>query len=432
MTLIYHPKVLRKLRANSLLSLLSILWKPHLVGCQVVWVKLASLLVLKLRSKLNSSDRAPKASSAEEKIDLGERRTMSQVKEEIGCQGILQVAFGVSRPQPHGSKEVASLRGSQKQHQVLAYHLINDPSADCPPACLLGEESKFGSVIKIEGNDNEKPSERRANKGLQGPPFLSKEKPQIAGSCAVEVKAEVQEVANDPSASCPRLLSKETKIGLQIKTQKCDKEKADETREKKGLQAGSFDGPCAVEDKAEMNKVEYDTVNTSHRLHTTLPNNMETSLCLGPFASTRVKLSVAGRSRGNPGAASVGGLIRDESGKWIVGYNLNLSICGCLGTDLWALFQGIKFAWDRGYRKVLVESDSTAAVESLKIAPSLLNSNRALIESCSAILNGCPLVLSIINLPPLELIPLLEDDCIRVAHTPNSPFAVCFSAFKSR
>ncbi|XVF49970.1 hypothetical protein PTKIN_Ptkin04bG0058900 [Pterospermum kingtungense] len=397
-------------------------------------------------SKLNSSDRAPKAPNAEEKIDLDEKQIMSQVKAEIGCQITLQVASGVSsRPQPHRSAEDASLRGSQKQHQVSA----NDPSVACsPPPCLLGEGTKVRSAIKIEGNDDEKPFQSREKKGRQGPTFLSKDKAQIAGSCAVEVKAEVQELAYDPSAVCPRLLEKDTKIGLQIKTQEFDEEKPDESRGKKGLEAGSFDGPCAVMDKAKMQKVKHDKVNTSHGLHTTLPSNMETSLLSRPFASTRVRLSVAGRSSGNPGAASAGGLIRDESGSWIVGYNLKLGLCGCLAADLWALFQGIKFTWDRGYRKVLIESDSAAAVESLKKAPPLLNSNRALIERCYDLLHdnwdckvcairreenlcadwlathvkGQLLGISIINSPPAELIPLLEVDSIRVGRTSFSIF----------
>ncbi|XP_021286690.1 uncharacterized protein LOC110418322 [Herrania umbratica] len=350
--------------------------------------------------KLNSSNRAPKAPSAEEKNYLNERRIVSQVKEEIGCQGILQIAFGVSSPQRQGSIEDYSSRGSQKQHQVLACHLVNDPSAACPPPCLSGKGTKVGSLIKIEGNDNEKPFEMRAKKGLQSTLFLSKDKSKMV--------------------------------------------------------AGSFNGPCAVEVKAEI-QVEDDRVNNSHGLHATLPGNMETSQCLRPVASTRVNLSVAGRSRGNTGAASAGGLIRDRSGKWIVGYNLNLGRCSSLSTDLWALFQGIKFTWDRGYRKVLVESDSVAAVECLRKAPSLLDSNIALIKSCRDLLNrkwdckvhpiqreenlcanwlathveGCLPGLSIIKVPPLELNPLLENDCVRVAHTQDSPSAVSFSHCKS-
>ncbi|XP_039069413.1 uncharacterized protein LOC120215955 [Hibiscus syriacus] len=147
-----------------------------------------------------------------------------------------------------------------------------------------------------------------------------------------------------------------------------------------------------------------------------------------------VRLSVAGRS------ARVAGLIRDESGRWIVGYNLNLVVCNSLAVDLCALYQGIKFTWDRGYKKVRVESDSDAAVRSLKKAPSHQNPNRALIESCRVLIkgewdckvynirrevnlcaewlathaDGCQLGLSVINLPPLELIPHLEDDFKRV------------------
>ncbi|KAE8730886.1 hypothetical protein F3Y22_tig00002847pilonHSYRG00075 [Hibiscus syriacus] len=210
---------------------------------------------------------------------------------------------------------------------------------------------------------------------------------------------------NDPSAAClplsacpSLLLNTSIKLGMQIKTKEREGENSDETREK-GL------GGLSHLSKANM-----------------------------------VRLSVAGRSRGKPGAASVAGLIRDGSGRWIVGYNLNLVVCNFLAVDLCALYQGIKLTWDRGYKKVRVESDSAAAVMSLKKAPSHQNPNRALIESCRALINGewdcevydirreenlcaewlathadgCQLGLSVISLPPLELIPHLEDDYKRV------------------
>ncbi|XWS47933.1 hypothetical protein CRYUN_Cryun13aG0028600 [Craigia yunnanensis] len=163
-----------------------------------------------------------------------------------GSVGETDIASGFEVMSKLNSSDRATKAQVQRRKLVLAYqyHLINDPSAACPPPSLLGEGNKVGPVIKIKGNDNEKPFERGEKKGLQGTPFLSKDKSQIAGSCAVEVKAEVQEVANDPSAVCPRrLLNKETKIGLQIKTQEFDEEKPDKTRQKKGLQAGSFNGP---------------------------------------------------------------------------------------------------------------------------------------------------------------------------------------------
>ncbi|KAK9021315.1 hypothetical protein V6N11_011310 [Hibiscus sabdariffa] len=380
-------------------------------------------------SKFDSSDEASKGKNV-----LNERGIMSQVKEETVCPGKMQVAVQVFRPQPHGYGEALgvcrpqlhgstkddSLQQSQNQNQVSACHQINDPSAACLPPCILGEGREIRSGVKTEVHEDEKPFKRRE---------LCKDESQIAGSCAVKVKAEVQEVVNDCTAVCPsRLLNTGPKLAIQIKAEEHEGEKSDEMREK-GLRgssrlsedksktiAGSSNDICTVKDKTER--------------HVILPGITETSLCSAPFASPMVKLSVAGRS------ASAGGLIRDESGRWIVGYNLNLGICNCLAADLWALYQGMKLTRDRGYKKVQVESDSAAAVVSLKKAPSLVYTNRALIESCRSLIKGewdckvyiirreenqcaewlathvggCQLGLSMLNLPPLELIPLLEDD----------------------
>ncbi|KAK8604104.1 hypothetical protein V6N13_096566 [Hibiscus sabdariffa] len=332
-------------------------------------------------SKLDSSDGASKGKNV-----LNERGIMSQVKEETGCPGKMQVVFQVCRPQPHGTGEAFdvcrpqlhgstkddSLQRSQNQNQVSACHQINDPSAACLPPCILGEGREIRSRVKTEVHEDEKPFKRIE---------LCKDESQIAGSCAVEVKAEVQEVVNDCTAVCSScLLNTGTKLAMQIKAEEHEGEKSDEMREK-GLRgssrlsedksktiAGSSNDLCTVKDKTER--------------HVILPDITKTSLCSAPFASPMVKLSVAGRS------ASAGGLIRDESGRWIVGYNLNLGICNCLAADLWALYQGMKLTRDRGYKKVQVKSDSAAAVVSLKKAPSLVDTNRALIESCRALINS--------------------------------------------
>ncbi|OMP08004.1 Zinc finger, FYVE/PHD-type [Corchorus olitorius] len=347
-------------------------------------------------------------------------------------------ARGVSSSQPEEIIEDSSLQGSKKQSQALAYDVSDDPSAACPPPPgFSGKGTKVGPVIKTEGTYNEKPFKLTEKNGLHYSPVSRKDNshiiaPSVCGLCPVEVKAEVQEVVYNPSAACRSpLVDKGTQIGLEV--QGHDDEKAIAAGEKKGLQgssipsedkskrvSGSFNAPCAGVFKAKVN-VENDIV------------------------KTRVKLSFAGRSRGRiPGATTGGGLIRDESGKWIIGYNLKIGVCSSLTTDLWALYEGLKLSWDKGCRKVVVESDSVAVVECLKKPLCLLDSNRALIQSCRDLLNNnwdCKLQivrrdenscadwlaanvevnqqgLSIIKVPPFKLIPLLERD--RTRKTTNS------------
>ena len=72
-----------------------------------------------------------------------------------------------------------------------------------------------------------------------------------------------------------------------------------------------------------------------------------------------VKLNVDGSSRGNPGLAGYGGIIRGDQGQWIVGFQGSLGTASNLKEELMALCQGLRLAWSRGYRYVMCESDST-------------------------------------------------------------------------
>ncbi|KAF7814421.1 ribonuclease H [Senna tora] len=63
--------------------------------------------------------------------------------------------------------------------------------------------------------------------------------------------------------------------------------------------------------------------------------------------------------------ASCGGLLRDSYGNWISGYMANLGTTNVLTAELWGIYYGIKTAWAQGYRKVVVESDSTMAVKQI-------------------------------------------------------------------
>jgi ribonuclease HI len=53
-----------------------------------------------------------------------------------------------------------------------------------------------------------------------------------------------------------------------------------------------------------------------------------------------------------------------------------------MSSELWGIFEGLMFAWEEGIRKVLVQSDSRVAVESLKRAPDAFDPNRELINCC--------------------------------------------------
>ena len=75
-----------------------------------------------------------------------------------------------------------------------------------------------------------------------------------------------------------------------------------------------------------------------------------------------VKLNVDGNSRGNPGYAGFGGLLRNDNGQWIFGFHGSVGISDNLLPELMVICMCLRLVWARGFRRVLCETDSTEAV----------------------------------------------------------------------
>ncbi|KAF2289565.1 hypothetical protein GH714_037168 [Hevea brasiliensis] len=76
-----------------------------------------------------------------------------------------------------------------------------------------------------------------------------------------------------------------------------------------------------------------------------------------------VKLNVDGSCLGNPGDASVGGLLRDFSSNWLLGFGFNIGETSVLAAELIGISFGLQLAWLNGFRRVIVESDCLKAVK---------------------------------------------------------------------
>jgi len=59
------------------------------------------------------------------------------------------------------------------------------------------------------------------------------------------------------------------------------------------------------------------------------------------------KLNTDGASRGNPGLAAAGGVVRDGDGNWCYGFS-NIGICSAPLAELWRAYYGLNIAWERG------------------------------------------------------------------------------------
>lgn len=73
-----------------------------------------------------------------------------------------------------------------------------------------------------------------------------------------------------------------------------------------------------------------------------------------------------GAVKGVPGRAACAEAFRSEHGSWQGGFKQNLGVCTALEAEFWAIHNGLTLAWDRGRRKIEVQTDSKVAVTSIQ------------------------------------------------------------------
>ncbi|CAA7021138.1 unnamed protein product [Microthlaspi erraticum] len=95
-----------------------------------------------------------------------------------------------------------------------------------------------------------------------------------------------------------------------------------------------------------------------------------------------VKLNTDGVSRGNPGEASVGGVIRDNRGLWCRGFVLNIGTCTVRMAELWSVYYGLVIAWESRAQRVEMEIDLEMIVGFLKTWVSEVHPLSFLVRLC--------------------------------------------------
>lgn len=65
-------------------------------------------------------------------------------------------------------------------------------------------------------------------------------------------------------------------------------------------------------------------------------------------------------------SAGCGGLCRNEEGQLIFAFTHKLEPCSIIEAEVWAIYHGICLTRNRGFRKILVLSDSKAVIEMLR------------------------------------------------------------------
>ncbi|KAL9813290.1 putative ribonuclease H domain-containing protein [Arabidopsis thaliana] len=78
------------------------------------------------------------------------------------------------------------------------------------------------------------------------------------------------------------------------------------------------------------------------------------------------KLNTDGASRGNPGLATAGGVIRDAVGNWVQGFAFNIGVCTAPLAELWGFYYGLYYAWEKKITRLKLEVDSEMVAGFLK------------------------------------------------------------------
>ncbi|KAF7819384.1 Non-LTR retroelement reverse transcriptase [Senna tora] len=71
-----------------------------------------------------------------------------------------------------------------------------------------------------------------------------------------------------------------------------------------------------------------------------------------------IKVNVDGSvDPGSFGSSACGGVLRDRDGNFLCGFSRNVGSCSITLTELWGVLSGLQVAWNRGFKKVIIETD---------------------------------------------------------------------------
>ena len=100
----------------------------------------------------------------------------------------------------------------------------------------------------------------------------------------------------------------------------------------------------------------------------------------------KLKLNTDGCSRGNPGTAGFGGVVRDEVGEWVVGYYGRLKDCTGSEAEIWGIFRCLKAVFEQGQSMMNIETDSEVAVKMINDGVAPNSPLRNLVDDCKELL----------------------------------------------
>ncbi|KAH1131744.1 hypothetical protein J1N35_003122 [Gossypium stocksii] len=65
------------------------------------------------------------------------------------------------------------------------------------------------------------------------------------------------------------------------------------------------------------------------------------------------------------GFAATGGVVRDQDGNWIVGYNRFLGLCSPFEAEIWSILDGILILLNKGHRRAIILTNNLEVAQIL-------------------------------------------------------------------
>ncbi|CAN1175298.1 Putative ribonuclease H protein At1g65750 [Linum perenne] len=90
-----------------------------------------------------------------------------------------------------------------------------------------------------------------------------------------------------------------------------------------------------------------------------------TEIAWDPGPPGWLSLNTDGSFDRNRQGATTGGLLRDEYGRCLFAFTMNLGLCSITRAELRGAVEGLKRAWEAGYRRIMLRLDSRAAISLL-------------------------------------------------------------------
>ncbi|CAL5370879.1 unnamed protein product [Camellia sinensis] len=83
------------------------------------------------------------------------------------------------------------------------------------------------------------------------------------------------------------------------------------------------------------------------------------------------------------------GIFSDDTGIWLYGYFGKLEECTSLEAELWGIYRGLTIILEKGYVDVMIETDSTKAVELMQTKPAVNGALRSVVEDAKRLIRRC-------------------------------------------